>query len=89
MVLDTGSTGARLRERRIAVGLKQAELAEMVGISASYLNLIEHNRRRIAGKLLINLASALNLDAGILSEGAQSSLVGRLKECASHQSPDS
>src|SRR6056300_710683 len=88
MVLDTGSTGARLRERRIAVGLKQAELAEMVGISASYLNLIEHNRRRIAGKLLINLASALNLDAGILSEGAQSSLVGRLKECASHQSPD-
>jgi len=87
MVLDTGSTGARLRERRIAVGLKQAELAEKVGISASYLNLIEHNRRRIAGKLLINLANALNLDPAILSEGAQSSLVGRLQECASHQSP--
>src|SRR5210317_578498 len=87
MVLDTGSIGARLRERRIAVGLKQAELAEKVGISASYLNLIEHNRRRIAGKLLINLANALDLDPAILSEGAQSSLVGRLQECASHQSP--
>ncbi len=88
MALDTGSTGARLRERRIAVGLKQAELAEMVGISASYLNLIEHNRRRIAGKLLINLANALEMDAATLSEGVQSSLVGRLKECASDHGRD-
>lgn len=88
MALDAGSTGARLRERRIAVGLKQAELAEMVGISASYLNLIEHNRRRIAGKLLINLANALAMDAATLSEGPQSSLVGRLKECASDHGQD-
>ncbi|MDP1576045.1 MAG: helix-turn-helix transcriptional regulator, partial [Cypionkella sp.] len=39
-------TGTRLRERRVALGQRQADLAETVGISASYLNLIEHNRRR-------------------------------------------
>lgn len=88
MAVDAGSIGVRLRERRVAVGLKQAELAEMVGISASYLNLIEHNRRRIAGKLLINLAHALSIDPATLSEGAHSSLVGRLKECASDHGPD-
>ena len=43
-------TGGRIRERRIALGLRQAELAPRAGISASYLNLIEHNRRRIGGK---------------------------------------
>ena len=41
-------TGTRLRERRQALGLRQADLAAQMGISASYLNLIEHNRRRIA-----------------------------------------
>ena len=43
--------GTRIRERRIMTGLKQADLARNLGISASYLNLIEHNRRRIGGKL--------------------------------------
>lgn len=76
------SVGARIRERRINVGLKQAELADKVGISASYLNLIEHNRRRIAGKLLLSLAEHLAVDPSFLSEGAQASLVARLRECA-------
>ncbi|WP_304951541.1 helix-turn-helix domain-containing protein, partial [Sulfitobacter sp.] len=48
-----GLTGSRIRERRVMAGLKQAELAQQSGISASYLNLIEHNRRRIGGKLLL------------------------------------
>lgn len=36
-------TGGRIRERRIALALRQVDLARQVGISASYLNLIEHN----------------------------------------------
>jgi DNA-binding XRE family transcriptional regulator len=43
--------GSRIRERRVALGLRQAEVALRAGISGSYLNLIEHNRRRIGGKL--------------------------------------
>jgi DNA-binding XRE family transcriptional regulator len=45
--------GSRIRERREMAGLKQADLARRAGISASYLNLIEHNRRRIGGKTSI------------------------------------
>uniref|UniRef100_A0AAN0NK29 Helix-turn-helix transcriptional regulator n=1 Tax=Yoonia rhodophyticola TaxID=3137370 RepID=A0AAN0NK29_9RHOB len=39
-------TGARIRERRLDLGLRQSAVAQEVGISPSYLNLIEHNRRR-------------------------------------------
>ncbi|MGA1234498.1 MAG: helix-turn-helix domain-containing protein, partial [Lutimaribacter sp.] len=37
-------TGTRIREKRIAKRVRQADLALRVGISASYLNLIEHNK---------------------------------------------
>ena len=50
-------TGSRIREKRLDLHLKQAAVAEAVGISPSYLNLIEHNRRRIGGKLLNDLAA--------------------------------
>jgi len=62
-------TGTRLRQRRIDRGLRQADLARLVGISPSYLNLIEHNRRRIGGKLLSDLARALGLEPDALIEG--------------------
>lgn len=62
-------TGTRLRERRVALGLRQADLAELAGISASYLNLIEHNRRRIAEPLLGKLAAALGQEVGAYQDG--------------------
>lgn len=75
-------TGSRIRERRLYMGQKQAALARDVGISAAYLNLIEHNRRRIGGKLLNDLARALQVDPVQLTEGAEDALVGRLKDAA-------
>ncbi|CAN0531036.1 unnamed protein product, partial [Scytosiphon promiscuus] len=48
--------GTRIRERRRTRKVTQTALAAQVGISASYLNLIEHNRRGIAGKTLLSLA---------------------------------
>ena len=38
-------TGTRIREKRTVQNIRQADLAREVGISPSYLNLIEHNRR--------------------------------------------
>ncbi|SER00357.1 helix-turn-helix transcriptional regulator [Thalassovita taeanensis] len=73
-------TGSRIRERRIMQGLRQADLARTVGISASYLNLIEHNRRRIGGKLLLALASALGVEPSSLTEGAEAALIATLRE---------
>lgn len=75
-------TGTRLRERRLALGLRQAELAEAAGISASYLNLIEHNRRRIADELLTRLAEVLGVPVATLREGAESGLVEDLRSAA-------
>ncbi len=77
-----GLTGSRIRERRVMAGLKQAELAQQSGISASYLNLIEHNRRRIGGKLLLNIAHALGVEPQALTEGAEAALIAALREAA-------
>ncbi|UOA15149.1 helix-turn-helix domain-containing protein [Sulfitobacter dubius] len=77
-----GLTGSRIRERRVMAGVKQAELAQQSGISASYLNLIEHNRRRIGGKLLLNIAHALGVEPQALTEGAEAALIAALREAA-------
>ncbi|MWB77927.1 helix-turn-helix domain-containing protein [Pseudooceanicola sp. 216_PA32_1] len=75
-------TGSRIRERRTILGMRQAELARRAGISASYLNLIEHNRRRIGGKLLLDIAAALEVEPALLSEGAEAALIATLREAA-------
>lgn len=75
-------TGSRIRERRQISGLKQAQLARQVGISASYLNLIEHNRRRIGGKLLIDIAAALSVEPSVLTQGVEATLIAALREAA-------
>ena len=76
---QSASIGLRIRQRRRTSKIKQADLAQQVGISASYLNLIEHDRRRI-GALLIKLAAALEVDPLLLSEGVRASIVNSLRE---------
>ncbi len=80
-------TGTRIRERRLSRGLRQGDLARQVGISPAYLNLIEHNRRRIGGKLLVEIARALGAEATDLSEGAEAHLVAILTAAATRQQP--
>ncbi|MCE8007867.1 helix-turn-helix transcriptional regulator [Aestuariivita sp.] len=81
MVRDT-LTGSRIRERRSIAGLRQADLARQVGISASYLNLIEHNRRRIGGKLLVDIAAVLEVEPSLLTDGAEAAMIAALREAA-------
>ncbi len=76
-------TGGRIRERRIALALRQVDLARQVGISASYLNLIEHDRRRIGGKLLLDLSAVLGVEPSALTVGAEAALIATLREAAS------
>ena len=80
--------GSRLRERRLALGLRQAEVAKAAGVSASYLNLIEHNRRRIAGDGLARLATALGLPLAVFEEGADSALIDDLRSAAATAASD-
>ena len=75
-------TGSRIRERRLGLGLKQTQLAAQVGISGSYLNLIEHDARRIGGRLLNDIARALKVDPAVLSEAAEEALILNLRTAA-------
>ncbi len=75
--------GPRIRERRRARKVSQAALAKDVGISASYLNLIEHNKRGIAGRTLNAIARELQMAPAELSEGADAGLIETLTEAAS------
>jgi len=72
------SVGSRIRERRLFLGMRQTDLAKTIGISPAYLNLIEHDRRRIAGKLLLDIAAALKVESASLSEGAEAALLNGL-----------
>lgn len=81
-------TGTRIRERRIILGMRQADLARCVDISASYLNLIEHNRRRIGGKLIVAIAEALGVEPAMLTEGAEAALIAGLREAAADVGQD-
>ncbi len=81
-------TGTRIRERRMDRGMRQADLANAAGISASYLNLIEHNRRRIGGKLLQTIAELLGVEAQTLAEGAEAALVDSMRAAAGRVQSD-
>lgn len=81
-------TGVRIRDRRLDKGISQTELAKLAGISPSYLNLIEHNRRRIAGKVLNAIARALELEASVLTEVAEPALLEAL-DLAAASAPES
>ena len=62
-----GRTVRRLRNEQ---GLSQQALAAKLGISPSYLNLIEHDQRNVTASLVLKLAEMLRVDFSTLS-GAQ------------------
>jgi predicted transcriptional regulator/DNA-binding XRE family transcriptional regulator len=76
----TTGLGKRLRVLRTREGLSQAAMATRLGISASYLNLIEHDRRPISGNLLLTLAQRFDLDLRSLAASEDQKLVADLME---------
>lgn len=80
--------GTRIRQRRRSIGLTQKALAVMAEISPSYLNLIEHNRRPIGGKVMNALARALDIPARDLSEGPEMAIASTLEEVAAANSTE-
>lgn len=63
--------GPRVRRIRNSLGLTQTAMAEDLGISPSYLNLIERNQRPLTVPLIIKLSSVYKIDPQELQvEGA-------------------
>jgi XRE family transcriptional regulator, fatty acid utilization regulator len=74
--------GQRIRDHRKARGWTQAALAAHLHISPSYLNLIESDRRNIAGALLKRIADALDRPVEEFDGAAERRLVDDLGEIA-------
>ena len=72
--------GAKLRRLRRERGWTQIELADRLGVSASYLNLIEHNRRKVTASLLLQLVQVFDLPLTALAEDEESPLIANLME---------
>ena len=66
-----------MRRRR---GLTQAKLAEQLGISNSYLNLIENNKRPLSAPLLIKMAQLFEVDLQSFAADEQGELQADLME---------
>jgi hypothetical protein len=54
--------GPAIRRLRKREGLTQSAMAAQLGISPSYLNLVERNQRPLSARLLIRLAEAFDFD---------------------------
>ncbi len=72
--------GRTIRRLRLGQGITQQGFAAQLGVSASYLNLIEHDQRAVTASLLIKLASALQVDLAVLSGQGERQLEDVLRE---------
>jgi hypothetical protein len=72
--------GGKLRRLRQERKLSQATMAEQLGISASYLNLLEHNQRPVTVPVLLKLAQRFSVDVQSLTAEDDSRLVSELME---------
>src|SRR5215471_3360594 len=72
--------GAKIRTLRRQRRLTQTALGRLVGVSPSYINLLEHNRRTLSVELLVKLAEVLPIDLKELSVNQQGRTVSELLE---------
>lgn len=72
--------GARVRRLRRELGLSQSGMATELGISASYLNLMERNQRPVTAQVLIRMAEAYNVDPRSFAREEETRLQSELDE---------
>ena len=77
--------GARLKRLRRDLGLTQTRMAEDLGVSPSYLNLLERNQRPVTAQVLLRLAEAYDLDLKTLSSDPESAGATGLSEVFTDQ----
>lgn len=77
--------GPKLRRLRKTLNLTQAAMASELGISASYINLIEGNQRPMSAKILLKLAQLYEIDINQFSPGSEAKIIRDLQQ--SLQSP--
>lgn len=69
-----------MRRLRRRLGLTQVQMAEQLGLSASYLNLIEHDQRPLTLKVLLRLGEVFGVDLNSFAEDEEARLAAELAE---------
>ena len=72
--------GSRVRQLRSERGFSQAALAQMLEISPSYLNQIEHDARPLTVAVLLRITEVFGVDATFFASQDDTRLVAELRE---------
>jgi XRE family transcriptional regulator, fatty acid utilization regulator len=72
--------GSRVRQLRSERGFSQAALSQMLEISPSYLNQIEHDVRPLTVAVLLRIAEVFGVDATFFASQDDTRLVAELRE---------
>jgi predicted transcriptional regulator/DNA-binding XRE family transcriptional regulator len=76
--------GSRLRRMRLKLAMSQSAFAQSLGLSASYLNLMERDQRPLTAQVVLKLSSMEGVDVAELSAGeAAHGLLQPLREMVS------
>ena len=72
--------GPKIKAFRRQLGLQANKLAEQLGISPSYLNLIEGGKRKIDGDLLLKICEELKIELSDLTSKSDVNLANNISE---------
>jgi len=72
--------GRQIRKLRSELGLSQSSMAGELGISVSYLNLIERNERPVTAQLLIRLSETYSVDPRSFAQDDEFRAIVELEE---------
>ena len=75
--------GPKIKAFRRQLGIQAKKLAEEIGISPSYLNLIESGKRKIDGDLLLKVCDKLKIELSDLTSKADLNLENNISELLS------
>ncbi|MBI4969142.1 MAG: helix-turn-helix transcriptional regulator [Rhodospirillales bacterium] len=70
--------GARIRERRIMLGLSQQQMADMIGVTYQQAHKYERGINRISAGRLFEISQVLSVPIGYFYEGIEAEKTGDL-----------
>jgi len=72
--------GSRLRKLRLENKQTQAQMADALNVSASYINLLENNQRSLSVKMLMSLSDVYGIDWRELTESEDAKALAALRQ---------
>jgi len=82
---NLANIGSRIRKERRSKGLSQSDLSKNLGISPSYLNLLESGRRTITVPLLIKIGNELSLSLKDLTVESNKRMLSDIMDVLSNE----